>query len=163
MVTQFDATNLPFHENSVDIVLMLDVVEHLYPQQLDKALYEIKRILKPGGKLIIHTIPNLWYYNFGYPIYRILQGLRGESLPKNPRERFPYHHLHVNEQTPARIRQTLNKIHYVSKIWLETTVDYSYEKNKIIKLGMEFLVKTFPFRWIFCNDIFAIAEKPFSK
>lgn len=46
---------LPFADNSVDIVLFIFVVEHL-PRKIDlNMLREIKRVLKPNGKLIYVT------------------------------------------------------------------------------------------------------------
>lgn len=53
-----DIINTGFEENSFDVVLCLDVLEHLAFDEQEMALGEIKRILKPDGKLVI-TVPNL--------------------------------------------------------------------------------------------------------
>jgi SAM-dependent methyltransferase len=45
---------LSFHENSFDVIISSDVLEHV--SDIDKALSEIKRVLKPGGYHIF-TIP----------------------------------------------------------------------------------------------------------
>ncbi|MCB8943121.1 MAG: class I SAM-dependent methyltransferase [Ardenticatenaceae bacterium] len=51
-------TKLPIESNSFDVVLLLDVLEHLpFPDQ-EVALEEIFRILRPGG-MFIFSIPNL--------------------------------------------------------------------------------------------------------
>lgn len=50
-----------FDANSFDIILCLDVLEHLDFESQGKALVEIKRILKPGGLLIL-TVPNLAHF-----------------------------------------------------------------------------------------------------
>lgn len=155
-----DAKKLPLPDNAIDRIFMLDVVEHLYPDELHTALCEALRVLVPGGQLIIHTMPNLWYYYYGYPIYRFLQGLRGQKLPANPRHRFPYGHLHVNEQTPARMKKAIAECGFETKVWLFPIQDYSYEKNGVVRKGMEFLTQVYPFRWVFCNDIFGVATKP---
>jgi SAM-dependent methyltransferase len=49
-----DATKIPLKDKSIDTVLMLMVLEHLDNPQ--KALKEIKRILKPGGRFIFSTV-----------------------------------------------------------------------------------------------------------
>lgn len=46
-----DVHNLPYKDNSLDAVLVFDVIEHLESPQ--KALNEIKRVLKHGG--IVHA------------------------------------------------------------------------------------------------------------
>lgn len=46
---------LPVEENNFDLVLLLDVLEHLYDQE--KVLTNIYQVLKPDGKLII-SYPN---------------------------------------------------------------------------------------------------------
>lgn len=156
---QAEAQQLPFRENSFDTVFMLDVVEHLNPAQLQAALSEVRRVLKPGGQLIIHTMPNLWYYRYGYPLYRAYQRLRSQPLPRNPRERWAYAHLHINEQTPATLKDALNAAGFKSKVWLHNVQTFNQGTNPLIGWIMAFLAGRMPFKMIFCNDIFARAIK----
>ena len=158
-IMRASALDLPAEPNSMDYVFMLDVVEHLYPHELQQALDEARRVLKPGGKILVHTMPNLWYYRWGYPIYRWLQGLRGEKLPSDPRARWDYSDVHVNEQTPRMLRGFLRRSNFRSRVWLKSTQSYQYEKNWIVRLGMGFVTRAYPFRWVFCNDIFAVGTK----
>jgi ubiquinone/menaquinone biosynthesis C-methylase UbiE len=158
-IQQANACQLPFMKNSADIIFMLDIVEHLYPPELNEALDEAWRILKPGGLLIVHTMPNLWYYRLGYPIYRWLQHVRGQDLPTNPRERWRFSHVHVNEQTPLKIKKVLQNRRFKTRVWLESTQIYDYERNPLVRWGMIILTSIFPFKLIFCNDIFAIGTK----
>ena len=64
-----NALDLTFEDNSFDLVVSVDVLEHVgQPEQM---VAEISRILKPGGRAFI-TFPNLdfpWTYD---PINRIL-------------------------------------------------------------------------------------------
>lgn len=58
----YDGQRLPFEDCSFDLVTMVEVVEHL-EWDLDVALFrDIRRILRPGGRLLVST-PNyrsLW-------------------------------------------------------------------------------------------------------
>ena len=53
-------TRLPIRSDSVDVVIMSEVIEHLV--DTDSAVEEAHRVLKPGGSLLLST-PNLaaWY------------------------------------------------------------------------------------------------------
>lgn len=62
---QGDATSLPLRSSTVDVVLALDVLEHVDD---DVALAEIERVLRPGGRFIA-TVPAL----------QILWSLRDEA------------------------------------------------------------------------------------
>ncbi len=53
----FDGHQLPFADNSFDGVLASEVFEHVF--DLDQALSEISRVLRPGGKLLA-TCPFVW-------------------------------------------------------------------------------------------------------
>lgn len=93
-VSSSNAKNLPFLNSSFDLVFMLDVVEHLYPKELKKVFLEVERVLKPGGKLVIHT-PNKWLIK---PLYFFAELF------------FPWwkrHGVHVNEQSYFSLKKSL--------------------------------------------------------
>jgi ubiquinone/menaquinone biosynthesis C-methylase UbiE len=48
---------LPFDDNSMDVVTMLAVLEHIEAEEA--VLREIRRVLKPQGKLLL-TVPSVW-------------------------------------------------------------------------------------------------------
>jgi alkylated DNA repair protein alkB family protein 8 len=52
-VVQGDARSLPFADASADAVLMIAALHHLSPAEQTKALFEIQRVLKPGGRALI--------------------------------------------------------------------------------------------------------------
>ncbi|MEK7499663.1 MAG: class I SAM-dependent methyltransferase [Patescibacteria group bacterium] len=70
-----DIQNMPLPNESFDTVLSAEVLEHV--PDPEKALREIIRVLKPGGKLVI-TIPHLMYmHNEPNDFYRYTKyGLR---------------------------------------------------------------------------------------
>ena len=53
-------TRLPIADGTADVVIMSELIEHLVDP--DRALEEVRRVLKPGGHLLLST-PNLaaWY------------------------------------------------------------------------------------------------------
>ncbi|HEY6395036.1 MAG TPA: class I SAM-dependent methyltransferase, partial [Candidatus Binataceae bacterium] len=68
---------LPFRSEKFDVVLMLEVIEHL--PDIPHALREIARVLKPGGAAII-TTPNR--LNMTSRIHYLLSGYyRGRRAP----------------------------------------------------------------------------------
>lgn len=72
---QSDIQNMPLPNESFDTVLSAEVLEHV--PDPEKALREIHRVLRPGGKLVI-TIPHLMYlHNEPNDFYRYTKyGLR---------------------------------------------------------------------------------------
>jgi len=55
---QCSVFKIPLSSKSVDCIFFLDVFEHIEPKDLDKALKELRRILKDDGSLIIETTCN---------------------------------------------------------------------------------------------------------
>ena len=75
--------NLAFRDNTFDAVLMIEVLEHVFDDE--KAISEIYRILKPGGKLII-TAPNKLFpfETHGFRIGSKGYGTKGIGFPVLP-------------------------------------------------------------------------------
>lgn len=48
--------DMPYQDQQFDTVLLISILEHLKPEELDRALQEIKRVLKPGGQ-IVYGVP----------------------------------------------------------------------------------------------------------
>ncbi len=111
---QAEADRLPLGDGSVDRVLLLDLVEHLRPWQLAALLGEVRRVLTPGGLAVIHTLPNRWALDWGYPLLRL--ALPG--LPATPRSAYE-RAVHVNEQTPRDLRRALGRAGLAGRVWLE--------------------------------------------
>ncbi len=69
-----DEKKLPFEDNEFDIVFAIAVFHHFTPRMADNALFEMKRVLKDDGILIL-TIWNLW--NTKYLKFLMKSFLRG--------------------------------------------------------------------------------------
>lgn len=82
---------LPFADSSLDTVLFSEVIEHL--DTPDKALSEIYRVLRPGGRVII-IFPN----DRTLMMARLAMGMIREAL---------YDPGHVHQWTPRQLRLAL--------------------------------------------------------
>ena len=125
-------------------------------------MLEVRRVLKPDGRFIIHTAPNIWYDRYAYPLVRLVRGLMGEGdkYPKNPRQ-FGVavnEHVHVNEQSLWSMGKALRQAGFVGKVWLDSPPQHRQE-NPILA-GLRFLAFDVPpFRWFFEREVFAVARK----
>ncbi len=51
-----DVLDMPYYEDGFfDSVLMVSILEHLKPLELEQAFAEVKRVLKPGGQMVYGT------------------------------------------------------------------------------------------------------------
>jgi ubiquinone/menaquinone biosynthesis C-methylase UbiE len=157
-----DAKRLPFPTGYFDRVLMFDVVEHLHPWELDAALAEVYRVLKPDGLFIVHTAPNVWYDRYAYPWVRRVRTWMGQGsrYPRNPRNFLVSvnEHVHVNEQSLWSMRRTLHAAGFSGRVWLESPPQHGGE-HPIIDRVRALLFRTPPFRWFFEREVFAVVAK----
>ena len=81
-----DAYRLPFGDEAFDVVLCAEVLEHM--QEPARALAEMRRVLKAGGKLLlttpfaypIHYAPTDYYRFTRFGLLHLLSGWDVESL-----------------------------------------------------------------------------------
>lgn len=74
------AEDLAFKDNTFDIVIMIEVLEHVIDDE--RVINEIYRVLKPGGKLIV-TAPNKLFpfETHGFRIGSRVYGTKGLGFP----------------------------------------------------------------------------------
>jgi ubiquinone/menaquinone biosynthesis C-methylase UbiE len=51
-----NVTEMPYPNNTFDTVLLISILEHLKPDELNSAFAEIQRVLKPGGQ-VVYGVP----------------------------------------------------------------------------------------------------------
>jgi ubiquinone/menaquinone biosynthesis C-methylase UbiE len=167
-LVQGDACALPFANDSFDRVSMLDIVEHLVPDQLERMFRETARVLRPGGFAVVHTLPNRWVYEIGYRLTRLFWW----RLPKDPRN--PYEkRIHVNEQDVIKLHRMLLNTGLSHRLWLEQHIPaqarwnahqavYHDQRDEVYPLMSRWpgrfleLMSVSPLRLLLCNDIFAV-------
>ncbi len=161
-VYQANAQHLPFADGIFDRILMFDLVEHLYPHELDQALAENRRVLKPNGRLIVHTAPNRWYDAYAYPLVRLIRRLMGQGnrYPKDPRALNVAANVdvHVNEQDILSLRRVLKKSGFQPQVWLDTPPQ-NRDEGPLLAALRHVAFNWPPFRWFFERELFAVAVK----
>jgi SAM-dependent methyltransferase len=159
-MAQANARQLPFPAHSFDRVLMFDLVEHLHPWELDQSLAEARRVLRPNGRLIIHTAPNIWYDRYAYPLVRLVRTLMGQGThyPKDPRAIIPANlDVHVNEQSALSLRRVLGRAGFRAHVWLDTPPQ-NRQEGWMFRIARYVLFNWPPFRWFFEREVFAVAR-----
>ncbi len=155
-----DAKRLPFSTTSFDRVLMFDLVEHLHPWELDQALAEARRVLRPDGRLIIHTAPNVWYNRYAYPVVRLIRTLMNQKAdyPRDPRAIVPANlDVHVNEQSAWSLWWVLRRAGFRARVWLDTPPQNRRE-GWVFRCARHIFFNWPPFRWFFERELFAVAR-----
>jgi cyclopropane fatty-acyl-phospholipid synthase-like methyltransferase len=160
-VCRSDAKRLPFPAEHFDRVLMFDVVEHLYPWELHEAMLDVRRVLKPDGRFIVHTAPNRWYDAYAYPWVRLVRTLMGQGhlYPKDPRAITPVNQdVHVNEQDMLSMKRALEDAGFRAKVWLDSPPQ-NRQESSMMAILRRIAFDVPPFRWFFEREVFAVAEK----
>lgn len=101
-----DARAIPLRGDVADLVTMIDVVEHLAPDELALTLREAFRVLRPGGRIVIHTTPSRTIYETTYRLLRSSRARWRRTWPADPRNDYE-RAMHVNEQTVTSLGRTL--------------------------------------------------------
>ncbi|WP_448243327.1 class I SAM-dependent methyltransferase [Pseudoxanthomonas mexicana] len=127
-VIDYDGVNLPFDDDSFDVVFSSNVLEHVV--EIDRVLKETRRVLKPGG-VAVHLIPSsacrLWTFPAHYLwLCRRLADKITASMP------LPVPALEASPRTPEGLDQwlatlfptrhgergnALTEIYYLSTQW----------------------------------------------
>ncbi len=163
---QAEGTALPLKSEGVDLIILSDIVEHLYPNQLRALLRECHRVLKTQGRVVIHTQPNRWLVDWTFPVLRRLSWIWGVSLPKDLRLEMSEGagpDYHVNELSMFRLKQYLKKANFsVGESWIEG----SYPLHRIFGEGKlkEWILNRFRksnlLKALLGPSIFVLAIKP---
>lgn len=131
--SNIDAKEFSFKENLFDFVISIDLFEHLYPEELEIVVKNIKKILKPNGVLLVHTEANKYYLDhlhrlYVYPMDRLFVNINNyifkKSYPGLPKEaRHELHKIqHVNEPTFFYLRDLFRRHGFKGEINCRTLI-----------------------------------------
>ena len=129
-----DGTALPFASGTFDAVLLGDVIEHLTPEQGMRCLREVGRVLRPGGRVLVHTAPNLWFVKYVQSIAKIMLRLLGlktayRAIVLSEEYRVAYH---VNEMAIPTLRRMVQDAGFVTKAWMHDDAFRSDEEHPLV-------------------------------
>lgn len=161
-VFEMNAKKLEFPNCSFDIVAVFDVVEHLHDWELKKCIIEISRVLKPGGKVLVHTSPN----KYNMDVVRFFIKPFGIKLKSEP--------FHVNEQSYFSMRRYFSDFDGYTLLekdknyWSNQVEDRGKNIRKIAKIldtVSDFpiahkILSLFPLSLLFGTDIWFDGKKP---
>ena len=103
---------LPIEDNTVDIVMLFEVIEHFYEDPM-YVLAEINRVLKPGGQIFL-TTPNIVSAK---SIASALLGYTPMIYGKYIKVRGSRRHVH--EYTPSTLKLLLDYAGLTGDIWTD--------------------------------------------
>lgn len=95
------ATNIPLKNNSVDYILLADVLEHIHAPDLDNVARELKRVLAKEGKIVIYT--SQYGYGIELILHRLFGGMQGRLMKDELKEG------HVNRMTFKELEKLFEK------------------------------------------------------
>jgi len=174
-----DAQKIPFENASFDVIFSHHLVEHLFPEQLQKMLSECNRVLKDEGLLVLETAPNLWRIKYGFHINRMIfripflgklycKLMEVDKIPKQAKtsEEALYH---VGEQSVLSLRRSLGRNGFKSRVWVGFGNNSRFSKGAFQKkFGMvkglllyciyALFYGGFPFKLFFGDIIYALAR-----
>lgn len=151
-----DAKGLDFPSGSFDVVFLIDVYEHLHPYEIEHALEEIGRVLRPWGRLVVHTGPNTWFYRLGYPLVRgAARLLLRRELPEDLRGQYD-DVMHVNEQNPLSLHRGLTAGGFRARV-IPRSFFVGIQPNRWEKMAMKALFAR-PLGYVFCTSLMATAS-----
>lgn len=165
-----NAETLDFGTASFDTVFLLDVVEHVSSGELETILREIRRVVKPGGALIIHTSPNVWSRTYGYWLRLLASLAMGRKPPVHPivahfrllQADTEYDEskllLHINEQSIRSLKKHLKRCGFDGRVWLYTTGNKWESRTDRKGRVLSFLYQFLGMKYLFGGDIFAVVR-----
>lgn len=164
-----DVTSLPWPDASFDRVLSGDVVEHLEHAEGEAMLREAHRVLRPGGRLVVHTAPNRLFLDLTWPLARwpLLWAGHGATVHNLEHWVAKSKRYHVNEQSLFSLRRSLKRAGFRDPIvWIDPNIvrDGSHhttaglERSWMVRVGQRAAALR-PVRLLAGNDLWAVAHR----
>lgn len=165
-VRRGELTSLPWAEASFDRALLGDVIEHVDPEQTAPVLAELRRVLAPGGILLVHTAPNRLFTKVAWPLARhLMRAARQGATARMLDERLAMaESYHVNEQSVYSLRRALREAGFSEvRAWVDSNVmrtgehflTQELDRSRIMRAAGR-LASARPVRVLLGNDVYAM-------
>lgn len=157
------ASRLSFPDNSFDLILFIDTIEHLNKSEQEKTFKEMRRILKDDGIVFIRTCSNKILLSTTYPVYsyrmnilltwidKKMKGVLYDPLPKDPRTKDAKIQ-HINEADYFQLQRLFQKYSFAGQIKGETGL--LKEGGGIRTKFYNFFIGFYPFSQYYPLNIF---------
>lgn len=117
----YDGKTLPFGDNEFDSIFSSEVFEHVF--NLDEILDELRRVLKPNGKMLI-TLPFVWDEH---------------EIPYDFARYTSFGITHILQQKGFQVleqHKTTNYVETVFQMWAAYVCQHIIPKNKIVRIAL---------------------------
>jgi ubiquinone/menaquinone biosynthesis C-methylase UbiE len=113
-----DVIRMPYTDEFFDTVLMVSILEHLKPIELEQAFTEVRRVLKPGGQMV-----------YGTPVERPFMVFMFRILGHNIRDE----HFSTEKEIAKAARKAFTKGHVIQMKSTPPIAGAVYEVGNFIK------------------------------
>ena len=143
-----DAACIPLKDNSCDIIVALDILEHLRQNDLENMLKECSRVLRLGGGLLVHTSPNVIVARVVRFFARVIFGLKERPLHEK---------VHITEQTAWSLARNMRRtgLHFTIKYRIQPDffleklkLAHGYDRKRFVFILAEGLCRIFDALWV---------------
>jgi len=140
-----------------DRILASEFIEHISAEEGVRVFQAVFSMLKPGGKLLVFTMPHTLQRRYGYPIARIWAALHGKRLPEQQEDTTLEHYklYHLNEQNYISLKKFAENAGFKRFV-----VGYDYlpdpgGRERLLRR----IVRLTPLRHLFLCNLYLLAEK----
>lgn len=113
-----DVLKMPYQDGFFDTVLMISILEHLKPVELEQAFVEVRRVLKPGGQMV-----------YGTPVEKPFMEFMFRLLGHNIRDE----HFSTEREIEEAARRAFSKGHVIRMKSTPPIAGAVYEVGNFIK------------------------------
>lgn len=117
----YDGRTLPFDDNEFDSVFSSEVFEHVF--NLDEILNELRRVLRPGGKMLI-TLPFVWDEH---------------EIPYDFARYTSFGIVHILQEKGFKVlerRKTTAYVETVFQMWSAYVYQHIFPKSKVFRIAL---------------------------